>query len=539
MKCIFITRITLLSVLLVTASCTKLDEEDLLFDQVTTDNFYKNDAELAAAVGAAYSPIYAYTNYYFILNETTTDEMVVPQKGSDWYDNGKWVRFADHTYTRLTNNTDGEINDVWNWAFGGVTTCNKLLLAISKSDVPIATSYISELKALRAIYYYWLLDLFGNVPIVTDFTNTAPPATNTRKQVYDFVVKELTENLSSLPKTGPGDGPNYGRVNYYTAQAALAKVYLNAGVYTGTAEWQKAKDACDIIINSGKYTLTNSYLDNFKRTNTGSSEFIWAIPYDAIKGAGFSLHANTLNGLSAQTYSMLGGAWNGFSSVQEFYQSYIDPSQNPGVQGPVVGLSPTGNIVSGTLDNRLSNFIVGPQFSADGITRLRDGAAEASDPDGPPLTFTPYINEIAPNSWKQAGARIGKWQFYQGMNYNLDNDVAIFRYADILLMKAECTARLTGNWSESTVLAMVNNIRTLHGGANLTPFISLTAQTFLEERSREMAFESVKRQDMIRFGTFNSARRYNNADPSNHVNIFPIPEVQLNANPNLKQNPGY
>ncbi|MBC7829568.1 MAG: RagB/SusD family nutrient uptake outer membrane protein, partial [Chitinophagaceae bacterium] len=213
--------------------------------------------------------------------------------------------------------------------------------------------------------------------------------------------------------------------------------------------------------------------------------------------------------------------------------------QNPGVQGPVVGLSPTGNIVSGTLDNRLSNFIVGPQFSADGITRLRDGAAEASDPDGPPLTFTPYINEIAPNSWKQAGARIGKWQFYQGMNYNLDNDVAIFRYADILLMKAECTARLTGNWSESTVLAMVNNIRTLHGGANLTPFISLTAQTFLEERSREMAFESVKRQDMIRFGTFNSARRYNNADPSNHVNIFPIPEVQLNANPNLKQNPGY
>jgi len=539
MKFISITRLAFLPIILLAASCTKLNEKDLLFDQVTTDNFYKNDAELAAAVGAAYSPIYSYSNFFFILNEATTDEMVVPQRGSGWYDNGKWVRFADHTYSRTSNSTDGEINDAWTWAFGGVTTCNKLLLALSKSQAPIALTYVSELKALRAVYYYWLLDLYGNVPIVTDFTNTAPPATNTRKQVYDFVEKELLDNVNSLPKSGPGDGPNYGRVNYYTGMATLAKLYLNAKIYTGTEQWQKAKDACDVIINSGKYALNSVYIDNFKRNNTGSSEFIWAIPYDAVKGQGFSLHANTLNGLSAQTFSLVGGAWNGFSSVQEFYQSYIDPSQNPGTQGSVVGLSPTGAPVQGTLDNRLSNFLVGPQYKADGVTRLLDGAPEATDPDGPPLTFTPYINEIAPNCWNQAGARISKWQFYQGMNYNLDNDMAIFRYADIILMKAECTARLTNNWNEPTVLAAVNNIRTLHGGANLTQFGSLTAQSFLAERSREMAFESVKRQDMIRFGTFNSSRRYNVADPGDFVNIFPIPEMQLNANPNLKQNPGY
>nr|MBA4166196.1 RagB/SusD family nutrient uptake outer membrane protein [Chitinophagaceae bacterium] len=360
-----------------------------------------------------------------------------------------------------------------------------------------------------------------------------------RKEVYDFVEKELLDNVANLSKNGPGDGPNYGRVNYYTAWATLAKLYLNAEVYTGTAQWQKAQDACNIIINSGLYSLTGAYLDNFKRNNTGSPEFIWAIPYDGTKAPGFALHANTLHGLSAQTYSMVGGAWNGFVSTSEFYQTYIDASKNPGNQGTVVGLDSRGTPTVGTLDNRLTNFLVGPQYAADGVTRLMDGAAEADDPDGAPLTFTPYINQLKPNCWAQAGARISKWQFYQGMNYNLDNDMAIFRYSDILLMEAECRARLAGSWNDPGVVATLNQIRQKHGGEGLTPLSGLTANRFLEERSREMAFESFKRQDMIRFATFNSARTYNAADPSNFVNIFPIPEVQLNANPNLKQNPGY
>jgi len=204
----------------------------------------------------------------------------------------------------------------------------------------------------------------------------------------------------------------------------------------------------------------------------------------------------------------------------------------------VVGLDPKGTPTTGTLDKRmLNNFLVGPQYQADGVTPLTDGGADVTDPDGPAITFTPYINELQPNAWRQSGARIGKWQFYKGMQTSLDNDLAIYRYADILLMKAELLARKNGNWNDPVTLALVNQIRTVHGG--VTPFASLTAETFLAERGREMFAESYRRQDMLRFGTYNNAYRFHAADPDAHVNIFPIPEPQINANPNLKQNPGY
>src|SRR5204863_815338 len=141
------------------------------------------------------------------------------------------------------------------------------------------------------------LDLFGNVPISTDFTNTEPPTNNTRQEVYDFVEKELLAALPDLAQTGPGDNATYGRVNYYTAQAVLAKLYLNAEVYNGTgkAEWDKCIAVCDDIINSGKFALMPNYSDNFKKDNKGSTEAIWVIPYDEVKATGFNLPHMTLH----------------------------------------------------------------------------------------------------------------------------------------------------------------------------------------------------------------------------------------------------
>ncbi|MES1197813.1 MAG: RagB/SusD family nutrient uptake outer membrane protein [Chitinophagaceae bacterium] len=514
-------------------SCTKLNEEDVLFDTVTANNFGNTDRELLSAVGGAYTNLYNWgsNNNMIPLNEVTTDEMVVPTKGADWGDGGHWIRLQTHKYVP----DDSRIESTWTFLFAGVTTCNRLLATLEPLGTPQSAAYISELKVLRAIYYYWLLDMYGNVPITTDFTVTDPPANKTKAEVYAFVEKELVDNVPALSKTGPTDESTYGRVNFYTGEAVLAKLYLNAQTYTGTAQWDKAIAACDQVINSGKYVLTTDYKRNFAKQTQGSTENIWVIPYDEVKAKGFNMCMMTLHLNSGATYNMSAQPWNGFATIQEFYQSYIDPVQNPGPQGTVVGLDPLGTPTTGTLDKRLSNFLVGPQFKADG-TPLLDGGADAADPNGAPVTFTPYINELQPAAWRQSGARIGKWEFYNGMGQDMSNDLVIFRYADILLTKAEAVARKNSNWNDPVALALVNQLR---ARAGVTAFATMDVNAMLAERGREMFAECFRRQDLIRFGKYNSAWRFHAADADAHLNIFPIPATQINANKNLKQNPGY
>lgn len=540
MKLLRYIKYSLLGFVLVT-SCTKLDEKEILYDTVTNETFGKTDAEIVSLLAAAYTNLYG--NFgsdgsIMRLEEVPTDEIVVPQRGPDWGDGGHWIRLKLHT----TKPNDGGPENTWGFLFKGVNTCNRVLTLLEPIGTPSSKKFISEIKALRAIYYYWLLDLFGNVPISTDFTKTDPPPNNTKKEVFDFIEKELIAALPDLQKTGPSDAATYGRVNYYTAQFVLAKLYLNQHIYTDVAataaQWDKCLAACDDIINSTKYSLLTNYKDNFKKDNAGSPEFIWALPYDEIKATGFQLPHMTLHMASQETYKMGGQPWNGWASVQEFYNSYIDTVANPGpIEAGKVGLDPAGTLIRGTSDKRLSNFIVGKQYASDGVNPLNDGARDATDPDGDQINFTPYINQLEPGAWRQSGARIGKYEFYTGMTGQLSNDYVMFRYADILLTKAEALARKANNWNDPTALALVNQIRTTHGG--VFPYVTMTAQTFLDERGREMFFECTRRQDQIRFGTYNSAFRFHPADADAHVNIFPIPESVLNANKNLKQNPGY
>jgi hypothetical protein len=283
----------------------------------------------------------------------------------------------------------------------------------------------------------------------------------------------------------------------------------------------------------------SNYSDNFTVDNDDSPENIFLIPYDKVFLPGFTLHEMTLCPSCKPVYGMTGGAWAGFQATTDFYAMHIDSERNPGPQGTVIGLDEQGSETTGTLDERLNNLIVGPQFSIEG-ERIVDAAAISEDPNGPPVTLTPYINELEPQALRQSGARVGKYQFEIGLTgTNMSNSFVVQRYSDVLLTKAEALWRLNPGSSEA--LMLVNEVRERSG---VDPFSELTADNLLEERGRETFYEMVRRQDLIRFQGKFGATRYN--DPwqfkdvsEEYRNVFPIPLSQLEANANLVQNPGY
>ena len=529
-----------------TQSCTNLDEE--LFDQVLPEDWFQTDAQFVSTLAAAYSRLNNYASgSYLSLSEASTDAMVVPTRGQDWDDGGHWRRLTLHSW----NFEDPEPNGVWGFGFGGVSSCNQIIYNIEqlveegRADPETSAVFIAELEVLRAFYYYTLVDIYGNVPIVTEFVGADPtPPSNTRKEVFDFIVSEINKNIDLLSKAV--DQTTYARMNHYAAQMLLAKVYMNANVWVGEEMYDKALDALNEIINSGKYTLEPNFFNNFDANNSGSKEFIVAIPFDQVFFQGFNLNMRTLHYGSQDTYNLTAQPWNGFCSLEEFYNSFEDIDLRKGQKGTTDGPY-TGR----------GTFIAGFQYKSDG-TPVVDSGADVNDPDGPHLNFMPEVNELGPQALRQAGARIGKWEFEVGSTQNMNNDFAIFRYADVLLLKAEALWRISGNAQEGEALALVNQVRITHGGTGLLPISTLDGEVswlgqvipggeLLNERGREMAYESSRRQDLLRWGIYHNPDLWTPPvnSPGDVISkdefrkLFPIPRGQLDANPNLQQNPGY
>ena len=516
------------------SSCVDLEEQ--LFSQVLAEEFFQNEEEFISALGAAYSSLGGLGNHsgLWSINEIASDEIVVSHKGGDWFDGGVLLQLHQHDF--LPDNPF--FQNSWNFLFGGINTCNRLIFTFEGSPNPIATTFIGELRALRALYYYWAMDAFGNVPLVTDFTDLESPATRPRAEIYNFILSELNEVIPLLPTAK--NASTYGRMTKWSALMIRMKMYLNAEVYTGTAQWALAAADAEEIINNGPYSLNPTYQGNFAINNAGSLENIFVYPYDKVFAGGFNWVMMTLHIASQATFNLTQQPWNGYQTVEEFYNSYVDPVRNPGVQGPVwKGLALEQS--QGTIDGRLSNFLVGPQFRSDG-SRLLDPGVEANDPDGQPITFMPFLNEISPGGLRQAGARIAKYEFERGGTNNMSNDFVIFRLSDVILSLAEAKFRL-GKTAEA--LTLVNQIR--ERARNLDPYTTLTEQNLFDERGREMYVEMTRRQDLIRFKKYGEAwwpfqgmnRPKRVHAPGSHWELFPIPEPQLLSNPRLTQNPGY
>ena len=543
------TMIALMIMIAFGQSCTNLDEK--LFSEVTPDNFFKSEEEFVSALGAAYTQFGGYaTGDIAHVQVVTTDEGVFPTRGSDWDDGGTWRRLHLHAFKFEDDNMGGP----WDFCFGGVNTANRLIYQFQtlvqggQVSQAAADAYISELQAVRGFFYWQLVDMYGNVPIVTDFASKdAAPPTKPRTEVYNFVVGDLETAVPKLSKAV--DGTTYGRMNYYAGQMLLAKLYLNAGVYTGTVQWDKVITACDEIINSGKYSLEANYFANFNVNNSGSKEFIFAIPYDQIFFTGFSLGTETLHYGSQYTYNLTQQPWNGFCTLEQFYNSYDDTDIRKGDVGTLEGPA-----------TKRGNFLAGYQYKNGGGLVIDDGA-DAADPDGKPLNFgnigdgVPQINELGPQAWRQSGVRVGKWEFGIGSDPgNMSNDYAVFRYADVLLMKAEALFR-KGNTADA--ITLVNQVRARAGLTALTSLDGklsfdlagavVTGGELFNEIGREMFAEHGRRQQLIRWGFWEQNAKwtlpYHNVGDvimsDTYRSLFPINRSKLSANSNLVQNPGY
>lgn len=469
-------------------SCTNLDEP--VYDAIPADQFLKTDAQVAAALGPAYGGLRGITWDWFNPSEASSDELIVPTRGGDWFDNGDWLAYSRHTWTPQ----HGPINGMWGFIFGNISQVNQLIPVVSTNKAAV-----DELRAIRAFYYFMAIDAFGNVPIVTDAASNG--ATKSRAEVYAFLEKELTESIPSLTA-----GKAYSRMTQDAANMLLAKLYLNAGVYKGSPEWQKALDAVNKVISSkNAYSLSSSTLANFVVQNQGSGENIWTIPYDSFKAGGMNFQMRTLHYANATTYGLSNSPWNGFCTLADFYNSF----------------EPT--------DLRKAMWIEGQQYAASG--------AKLVDAKNQPLAFIADFQKDqmtdADPEFQVAGIRSQKYEIQRNNpNGDQSNDYVVFRLADALLMKAEASFRL-GNTADA--LVEINKVRTRSGVA---PMTTLTEADILAERGREMAWEGWRRNDMIRFGTFSLERKFmKKLDKTRE--LFPIPQARIDANPLLKQNPGY
>ena len=508
-KKILVIALTALMVGSMTQSCTKLELKPYSVEPAS--NFYQTPDQIAAGIAPAYTALQGIPDGNVNqMNEVTSDEIIVPTRGNDWYDGGQWQSLWLHTF-KPDVFVDGGWGDLNN-GIGKVNFTLNVLNGLSTKPSNI-NAINAELKVLRAYFIFQFMDMFGNIPLVTDYnTDPSKVTQKSRADVYAFLESELTTNVPLLSTTV--DKTTYGRVTQYAGYMLLAKLYLNAQVYTGTPQWTKAITAVNAVISSGKYSLNANYFDNFSLTDRASTESILAVPFDNVNIGGNNWEMQTLHYQSQATFGLSGQPWNGFCSTADVLNKYA-----------------AGDV-------RKNQFLVGQQYAADGVTPLKDSQT------GLALVFNPNITTISSSTdaFRLAGARNVKYTPNAGTAGNQSNDMVIFRLADAYLMLAEASYH---NGDVTTALTAINKVRARSGASTWTA-ADLTWQSLLDERSRELMWEGWRRNDLIRFQVATGVHYFTGArtpakvdDGDNHTMIFPIPSPELLSNSNLKQNPGY
>ena len=506
------------------SACVDLSPE--VYTDVLKEDYFQTPEQFSTLIANAYSQLagekgYIYREGFWSLQEYTSDEVVVPTRATDWYDGG--VPIAMHTHTWLSDTRD--VNNGWSFAYGGVTKCNTVIDNIHTiagedestwSDA--AKAGLAEAKILRAFYHLLAMDVYGNVHIDDGEREIKQ---YTRKEVFEWIEQELLENAELVD-----DAVRYGSMTRPVAYMILAKLYLNAEVYTGTPRWAEAEEYCDKIIEGGYgYDLNKDYFDAFKTNNTGNKEIIFPIVFDSVYANGNMFHLITQHYTMRDVFGFTTDCWNGPCTLESFYNLYSDKDvrRNQWFVGPVYDTESDWE----TIVYRRSSW-------TGKVVKYKHGDTEMD------VVITPEVKTIQDPTGANSceGARFFKFQFENGIAHHADSDFPVYRYADVLLMKAEARMRQKNGVADDVALECVNKVHRRAGLADYTA-AQLTMKELLAERGRELAWEGHRRDDQIRFGTYGGTWEFKSASDKNHE-LFPIPNWVRDAAPGVyQQNPGY
>ncbi|MDR2809068.1 MAG: RagB/SusD family nutrient uptake outer membrane protein [Tannerellaceae bacterium] len=494
-----------------TTACTNLDED--VYDSVPASEFGKTDAQINSIIAPIYKKLKdIWPGDFFCLIEESADMAITPtRRGGDWWDGGAHMEIKLHTWTARTN----PVKNSWNACTQGVSTCNQVynIIESANMDADLKARTLAEIRGVRAFWYYMLIDNFGNAPLTIDYNNTELPGMTQRKDLYKFVIDELNAIKDVLRDDVTSS--SYGKFTKGVAYTLLAKMYLNAEVWNGAPNWQGVIDACDKVMELG-YIIEPDWKASFVVNNQNSKETIFPISFGKSDG-GNHLHNRTLHYLDPVALGMTQGTWNGISAQPDYVKQFDDADKRK------TGSFLIGPMIDPATGEVLITAHTRPLIHTIDFTML-DGTLKEGTEWG-------EVNQ-------EDGARVNKWEYEVGLaSSDQENDFAIFRLADVYLMKAEALLRLGQNNAEATRL--INVIRERGFGNAENNYTAATLDNLYLERRLELAWENLTRQDMIRFGKFlEPAYLRANKSPEYRL-LFPIPQDAWQTNNKLVQNPGY
>jgi len=503
-------------------SCTKLKEEFKSELEEGTSNVDPGGL-LVTAYNSLNVPYQQEQRW--VMQEISTDAAMAPTRGGDWDDNGMHRAIHLHTW----NADNGYMNNTF--VSLGTAVYNATNVLRYKPNAQQG----AEARFIRALAMSDLLDLYGVVPIregasLEDFR--IAPEVLQPQAAMDYIIKDLTEIMNSLPANGPKDA---FVANRNAAKTLLMKIYLNKGAYLNrqapkfeAADMNKVIELAKEITATGVYSIAakGKYFDNFAPDNdVKSTENIYTLfNKNGERGGNVDRTWNTV-----AHYNMNPGGWNGWCTLSDYYDKFTADDERRGIYYDYPA-DTTSNRTKGFKRQNVG-FFAGQQYNWSTNKPL-----EARNPLNAPLIFTREVTiRTSGATLETAGIRPVKYAFDYSVTGQRNNDWVVFRYADVLLMQAEAILR-GGAGSAADALTLVNSIRTNRG---VTGLGTLTLDNLLDERARELYWEGWRRQDLIRFNKFLLAWQEKAADPDPKTLVYPIPSQQIAVNPNLKQNTGY